>query len=409
MAKVTAPKLAILGAGPVGIEAALYAHKLQWPFTVFERGRIGEFVQRWGHLRLFSPFGMNSTSLGRVTLKTAKPNLSLPADDALLTGREHISAYLAPLAEMVPNIVTETHVLKISRRDYLKTDLPGDVARTKSPFRLLVRDKQRERVEEADVVLDCTGVYGQHRWAGAGGIPAPGEIQAESQIAYGLDDILGDKKNHYANKTTLVVGTGYSAATTVAALADLSKDNPSTWGIWIARNPVSTPIRRIPNDPLKERDRLASRANNIALRTDDNVDFYGGHTIESIESLGDKGFKVTTRGPQGPKTWEVERIVANVGYSPDTNLTRELQVDEDFATLGPRKLSGSLPAKTGEPMKVPGPDALKHPEPNFYVLGVKSFARNPNFLLRLGFDQVRDVFTLLAGNTRLDLYRDASK
>jgi thioredoxin reductase len=407
MAKVTAPKLAILGAGPVGIEAAFYAHKLQWPFTLFERGRVGEFMQRWGHLRLFSPFAANSTTLGRLTLKTAKPHLALPADDAILTGREHIANYLAPLAEILaPNVVTDTQVLKVSRRDLLKTDLPGDPARAKSPFRLLLRDKQRERIEEADVVLDCTGVYGQHRWAGAGGIPAPGEIQAEAQIAYGLDDILGDKKQHYANKTTLVIGCGYSAATTVAALADMSKDNPSTWGTWIARDSVSTPIRRIPSDPLKERDRLAARANNIALRTDDNVDFFGGHVIESIESLGDRGFKVTTRGPQGPKVWEVERIIANVGYSPDTNLTRELQVDEDYATLGPRKLMG---AKSFDPMKSAGPESLKHPEPNFFVLGVKSYGRNPNFLLRAGFEQVRDVFTILAANSRLDLYRDAGK
>ncbi|HEX3313438.1 MAG TPA: NAD(P)-binding domain-containing protein [Gemmataceae bacterium] len=405
MAKAPALKLAILGAGPIGIEAAFYAHKLQWPFTVYERGRVGEFMYRWGHLRLFSPFGSNSTPLGRLALKTAKPHLSLPAEDAILTGREHITNYLAPLAEMLaPNVATETQVLKVSRRDFLKTDLVGDPARAKSPFRLLVRDKQRERIEEADVVLDCTGVYGQHRWAGAGGIPAPGEIQAESQIAYGLDDISGDKKNHYANRTTLVIGCGYSAATTAAALADLSKDNSSTWGTWIARNPVSTPIRRIPSDPLKERDRLAARANNIALRTDDNVDFFGGHVIESIESLGDRGFKVTTRGPQGPKTWEVERIVANVGYSPDTNLTRELQVDEDYATLGPRKLMGS---KSFDPLKSAGPDSLRHPEPNFFVLGVKSYGRNPNFLLRVGFEQVRDVFTILAGSSRLDLYRDA--
>ena len=60
-------------------------------------------------------------------------------------------------------------------------------------------------------------------------------------------------------------------------------------------------------------------------------------------------------------------------------------------------------------MKWPGPDSLKHPEPNFFVLGVKSFGRNPNFLLKVGFEQVRDVFTIVAGNARLDLYRDAAK
>jgi thioredoxin reductase len=410
MAKAATPRLAIIGAGPIGLEAALYAKRLQVPFTVYERGRVGEHLQRWGHVRLFSPFGMNSTPLGRTTIKSAKPNYSLPDDDAIVTGREHVTSYLAPLVELLqPNVILETQVLKISRRDFLKSDSPGDAGRAKSPFRMLVRDRQRERIEEADVVLDCTGTYGQHRWSGAGGIPCPGEIQAESQIAYGLEDILGDKRNHYANKTTMIIGSGYSAATTACALADLGREQSSTWGIWIARNPATTPLKRIANDPLKERDRLATRANSVALRTDDNVDFYAGLVIESIESLGpDRGFKVTTRGNSGTKSWEVERIIANVGYSPDTNLTRELQVHECFATLGPMKLSAALGGqKTVDCLKLTGTsvETLRNPEPNLFVLGAKSFGRNSSFLMRVGFEQVRDVFTLIMGDAKLDLYR----
>ena len=39
------------------------------------------------------------------------------------------------------------------------------------------------------------------------------------------------------------------------------------------------------------------------------------------------------------------------------------------------------------------------------MLGAKSYGRNSNFLLRTGFDQVRDVFTLVTGKSDLDLYR----
>jgi thioredoxin reductase len=410
MAKAPLPRLAILGAGPVGLEAALYAKQLQCSFTVFERGRIGEHVQRWGHVRLFTPFGMNSTPLGRSLIKTAKPNVSLPADDAILTGREYVSQYLAPLAELLaPNVVTETQVLKVSRRDYLKNELEGDPARAKSPFRLLVRDKQRERFEEADVVLDCTGVYGQHRWAGAGGIPCPGEIQAEPHIAFGLDDITGDKKSHYANKTTMIIGSGYSAATSAVAIAELGKDNTATWAIWVARDPASTPLKRIAGDPLRERDKLAMKANSLATRSDDNVEFQGGVHIDAIEHLGqDRGFKITARTLNGNKTWEVDRIIANVGYSPDTNLSRELQIHECFSTLAPMGIAEALEAQAASDLlkvTAPKPEALRNPEPNFYVLGVKSFGRNSNFLLRIGFMQVRDVFALLTANAKLDLYR----
>jgi thioredoxin reductase len=408
MSKST-PRLAILGAGPVGLEAGLYAKKLDLPFTIFERGRIGEHLLRWGHVKLFSPFGMNTTALGRTAIKSARPGHEFPPDDACITGREHVAAYLVPLAETIQaHIVTETVVLKLGRRGLLKSDSPGDASRAKKPFRLLVRDKTRERIEDADVVLDCTGSYAQHRWLGDGGIPAVGELQAEPQIAYGLEDITGDRKHLYANKTTLVVGSGYSAATTVCNLAQIAPESQSTWGIWLARGPASAPLKRIPGDPLKERDRLAVRANNLATRDDDNIEFHAGMVVEAVEHQGqDKGFKVTARGSDTTRTWEVERVIANVGYTPDTNLYRELQVHECYASLGPMKLAAALLGTAGQDclkQTSHGPDTLRTTEPNFYILGAKSYGRNSNFLMRLGFEQVREVFTLIAGDTRLNLY-----
>ena len=243
-------------------------------------------------------------------------------------------------------------------------------------------------------------------------------MAAEQQISYSLDDILGDRQGHYAGKNVLVVGSGYSAATTISNLAELSKKSADTWVYWAVRGNGSQPIRRFPNDPLRERDKLAVRANTLATRSDDNVEFHGGTMIESIESAGDqgqssqggKGFRVTARKGGQPITWNVDRIVANLGYTPDTTLWRQLQVHECYATLGPMKLAASLEGQAGvDCLKLAskGPEMLRNPEPNFYVLGAKSFGRNPHFLLRIGFEQVRDVFTLITGNAKLDLYKDA--
>ncbi len=52
-----------------------------------------------------------------------------------------------------------------------------------------------------------------------------------------------------------------------------------------------------------------------------------------------------------------------------------------------------------------GPAALRNPEPGFYVLGSKSYGRNSDFLLRNGYEQVREVFTLITGKADLDLYK----
>jgi thioredoxin reductase len=413
MPRTDPPRVAVLGAGPIGLEAALYARRLNLPVTVYERGRVGEHLQRWGHIRLFSPFGMNATPLGRAAILTDSPRHEFPADADCVAGRAHAAAYLEPLsrcATLRECLRTGMQVVQVGRRGLLKDDSPGDAKRGQQPFRLLLRDgKGHETTAEADVVLDCTGTYGQHRWMGDGGIPAAGESAAEPHVAYDLVDVLGDKKADYAGRSVLVVGGGYSAATTVGNLAALAEQNPSTWVVWLARGSGSQPIKRIANDPLKERDRLAAKANTLATRGEGNVEFHPQSLIEAVEWLGpDKGYKVAARVGGKPRTWEVERVIANVGYTPDADLYRELQVHECYASLGPMALAAALLKHAGgDCLSIPaqGPAVLRNPEPNFFILGAKSYGRNSNFLLRAGFEQVRDAFALITGKADLDLYK----
>ena len=80
-------------------------------------------------------------------------------------------------------------------------------------------------------------------------------------------------------------------------------------------------------------------------------------------------------------TWEVERVIANVGYLPEHTLSRELHVLEPDRSA-----------------------TVRQPEPNYFILGAKSFGRNSRFLLRAGFDQLRDVFGAILGRGTPDLY-----
>jgi thioredoxin reductase len=413
MPKGSTPRIAVLGAGPIGLEAALYARSLEYPVTVYEAGRIGDYLHRWGHVRLFSPFGMNSTALGRNAIQDTLPKHEFPDETTCLTGKEHLTRYLEPLAKcetLKDCIQTETQVVAVGRRGMLKGDAVGESGRGKQPFRLLLRDaKKQERGAEADIVLDCTGTYGQHRWLGSGGIPALGELAAEKFIAYALENILGDRRNHYAGKTTMVVGSGYSAATAVCQLAEVAEKSPDTWVVWVARG-GSQPLPRIPGDPLKERDRLATRANMLATRREGNVEFHSSTIIEAVECANpDQGFKVKAQIAGQPKTWQVDRLIANVGYMPNTDIYRELQVHECYASQGPMKLAAALMGQAhGDCLKQtnPGGDTLRNPEPGFFILGAKSYGRNSDFLLRVGFEQVREVFALITGKASLDLYKN---
>src|SRR5438105_3506354 len=139
MARTETSRIAILGAGPIGLEAALYARTLKLPVTVYERGRVGEHVHRWGHVRLFSPFGMNATSLGRAAIRSDNARHDFPADGDCITGKEHLRAYLDPLAKtglLRDCLRTETQVLHIARRGLLKSDGVGETRRGQQSFRL---------------------------------------------------------------------------------------------------------------------------------------------------------------------------------------------------------------------------------------------------------------------------------
>jgi thioredoxin reductase len=408
MSRSDLPRLAILGAGPVGLEAALHAATLKLPFVVYEHGRIGEHLLRWGHVRLFSPFGMNSTPLGKAHLRVEQPHHDLPSDSDILSGREHVAAYLEPLAQsplLREHIRTATTVVQVGRRGFLKEEHPGDPRRGQHPFLLLLRNDKREVVEEADVVFDCTGTYAQPRSLGDGGIAAIGETAARALIAWGLEDVLGERRSVYADKTTLVVGSGYSAATSVCNLAKLAEKHPATWVIWLARGGGTQPIKRFVNDALKERDQLAVRANMLATRGDGNVEFHAQTVLTALECAGaDKGFKVRAVCAGKNMTWEADRLIANVGFSPDASLYRELQIQECFASLGPMNVASALLKHAGgDALAVPaqGAAALRNPEANFFILGAKSYGRNSSFLLRAGFAQVREVFGLIAGNAEL--------
>ena len=194
MAIDTPATIAVLGAGPIGLEAALYARFLGYDVQLYERGEIAENVTQWGHVRMFSPFSMNRSTLGLAALTAQDPSWRAPGDDQLLTGRELAQRYLIPLSQtdlLADSIQIQTSVIRVGRVAALKADLTGDASRGECPFVLLLRKADgTEDYAHADIVIDTSGVYGNHRWMGQGGLPAIGEQICESRISYCLPDVL---------------------------------------------------------------------------------------------------------------------------------------------------------------------------------------------------------------------------
>jgi thioredoxin reductase len=397
-------RIAVIGAGPIGLEAALYGRFLGYEVDLYERGSIAANVKKWGHVRMFTPFRLNRSSLALAALTAQEPLWKPPHDDALLTGREFVDHYLLPLAEsdlLEDRIHQKTTVLALGKEGVRKGELAGQEERGDEDFFLLVKGNDgRERIVTADAVIDTSGTYGNHNWLGRGGIPAIGELAAEPQIEYGLPDVLGGERDRYAGKRTLLIGNDESAATTVVALAELAKTSDDTSVTWITLRGGEAekegPVRSIPSPVFPQRDEVIQAANRLAKKGGRAVKHWPGTAVESVKwSEKHRRFDVLLAGEHAGEL-EVDRIIANVGYRPDYSLLRELH-------LQPAATSESTLAQ-GPPEQAPNPERLLTAEEHFYVLGAKSYGRDSRFLITDGLRQIRDLFTLIGDRENLDLY-----
>ena len=135
--------IAVIGAGPIGLEAALYARFLGYRVEIYERGGVAEHVRQWDHVRMFSPFKLNRSTLGIAAIAAQDPGYQAPDDDAILTGAEWFQQYLQPLSQtdlLVDHLHTQTQVRAVARLEHRKTDWVGDPLRRESEFRLLLEN-----------------------------------------------------------------------------------------------------------------------------------------------------------------------------------------------------------------------------------------------------------------------------
>lgn len=410
MAIDTPAHLAILGAGPMGLEAALYARFLGYDVTLFEQNVVAAAVRQWGHVRMFSPFRLNRSPLGLAALAAQDSSYRPPADEALLTGHEWIEQYLEPLAQtdlLADHLRLHTQVVAVGRPVRRKGDDPGSEARRDDPFRIVTRDAQGQEVAVyAHAVIDTTGVLGQPLWLGAGGLPALGESACRHQIASHSPDLLGRAQALYLNRRILVVGHNHAAAHTINALARLAQDAPATRVVWVTdqtpTDPAADPIPRIDHDPFPARDAAAAAANQLAQTTNDWLDYRPGRSIDAIQ-WDDQQQQFSLRfSDTDDQPWEsFDRVVAHVGFRPDEQLGSELQLLHSplDGTLLPFEIAPSL-ATGGSSQEVP----LSSLEPDYYILGAKSYGRREDFLFSDGLGQIRRLFALLGDRPTLDLY-----
>jgi hypothetical protein len=389
-ATATPRRLAVIGAGPVGLVAALGGARRGMDVTVLEQGEVGASLRRWGPTRFFSPFSMNLPPWAAEFLGTRAPS-----PDALLTGPEFVDEALLPLARSAPlagRVLSRSRVLSVGRSAMNRRDYAGHPLRGERPFRLLIEGPEGERILEADAVLDASGTLGNPAALGLGGGLVPGERSAGARLIRDLGT-LHERLTKLAGRQVLLVGSGHSAANALGWLDTLAHRAPETRVVWASRALNLRPCTAVASDPLPERQRVVDLANQLAARPP------GWLRVErraSIEAL--------TRTPQGAlsvaltggRSAEVDAVIALTGYRPDLSFLSELALDIAPASEGSARLARALSSVT-DCLSVPAvpPAALASGEDRFHLIGAKSYGRVSTFLLQTGHAQVETLLDAL--------------
>ncbi|MET7987519.1 FAD-dependent oxidoreductase [Streptomyces sp. NPDC005281] len=388
----------VIGAGPVGLAAAAHLLERGIEPLVLEAGPVaGAAVREWAHVRLFSTW---SEVVDPAAEKLLAPTGWIRPDPSTYpSGADWVDLYLQPLADTLGDRVrTDALVTGVSRAG---RDRIVDADRERQPFVVHVQhtDGREERLF-ARAVIDASGTWTTPGPAGADGLPALGERTAAERITYRVPDLENAAvRARFIGRRTAVVGTGASAFTALAFLADLARadDGAGTKALWLLRRPLSDSTFG-----GGQADRLPARgALGLAARTaldEGHADAVTGFRIESVER--DSDGRLVLLAEDGRRLDPVDEVIVLTGFRPDLSFLSEIRLGLDERLQAPLALAPLIDPNQHSCGTVHphGHRELAHPEQGIYLVGMKSYGRAPTFLAMTGYEQVRSVAAAVAGD-----------
>lgn len=390
--------VAIIGAGPVGMAAAAHLVERNIPFVLFESGQsVGANLLDWGHVHVFSPWRYNIDKAAERLLR--EMNWQKPDEDELPTGKEIVKHYLLPLSfhpDIEPFLHLSSRVVSVTRKgmDKMKT-----FGREEVPFIIKVNENGQFCSYEVSAVIDASGTWQNPNPVGSGGVFATGELRNTAHIAYRIPDILGKDKKRYANKHVVVAGGGHSAINSLLDLAVLKEEFPATQMTWLLRaEGLSAVYGGKEEDVLEARGALGIRIEKLV--NSGQLEIYTPYSVHEISEHSGRLSILGFLGQKMVKITDVDEIIANTGARPDFSLLREVRVQVDPALESVPELAELIDPNIHScgTVRAHGELELRQPEPNFYVVGVKSYGRAPTFLMATGYEQVRSIAAWLDGD-----------
>jgi thioredoxin reductase len=305
---------------------------------------------------------------------------------------------LAPLATrtaLAAHIRTSAEVVGISRVGFDKVKTHG---RETAPFEIRYRNGRGEERLTADAVIDASGTWFTPNPAGANGLRAVGEREAGEHVAYGMPDVLGRDRARYAGRTVAVLGSGHSAVGTLIDLARLKDEVPETDLVWILRgDDVEKAFGGGANDKLAARGALGSAF--ARLVSDGRIRIETNFRVSHLSEASGK-LRIAAGAGCCARHLLADALIVATGMRPNLALLGELRLALDPALECPAALAPLIDPNEHScgTVRPHGAHELSHPEPGFYIAGMKSYGRAPTFLMLTGYEQVRSIVAAIAGD-----------
>jgi hypothetical protein len=148
-------------------------------------------------------------------------------------------------------------------------------------------------------------------------------------------------------------------------------------------------------DQLPERGALGQRAK----RAVDSGAVELVTAFRTAEIRRDEGRAVLV-AEDGRELPAADTVVVLTGFRPDLSFLSEMRLDLDPTLEAPRRIAADIDPNIHScgSVQATGAADLAQPEPDLYLVGMKSYGRAPTFLALTGYEQVRSVVAALAGD-----------
>jgi thioredoxin reductase len=385
----------VVGAGPAGLAAAAHLLGRGLIPLVLEAGLLaGAAVREWHHVRLFSRW--SELVDGAAEKLLAPTGWQAPDPASYPTGAQWAQQYLQPLADALGDRVRYgARVVGVARRGW---DRVVDAAREPEPLTVRVQTAGGEERITARAVIDASGTWTMPNPLGGDGLPALGEHAAADRIGYRVPDLTDPaERTRYAGKRIAVAGSGHSALTALVAFADLAEDATGTRVEWLLRRgDVGDTFGGGDADQLPARGALGQRA--VKAVAAGQITTVTGFRTSTVQR--DSEGRLLLESFDGARLGPVDEAVVLTGFRPDVTFLSEVRLDLDPVLQAPRALAALIDPNMHSCGTVYPHGALElaQPEPDVYLVGMKSYGRAPTFLSLTGYEQVRSVVAAIAGD-----------